>query len=118
MSKSHEAVAQGRAPLQMLPVPYTQSTSIPSATFRDRVLRQTGSLRTLNGISQAKLLPSSKISISHTSVKGVTRTLTRTPANPGVTAHAESKAVRKKMSVCLTLQSSLPRISTAAELKN
>lgn len=42
-SRSQKAVDQGRAPLQMLPIPYPRSTSIPSAALRDRVLRQTGS---------------------------------------------------------------------------
>ena len=102
----------------VLPVPYTWSTSIPSAAFRERVLRQTGSPCTSNGISQAKLLPSSKISISPNSVKGITRTLTQTPANPGITAYTESKAVCEKVSVCFALQLLLPQISTVAELKN
>lgn len=92
---------QGRVSLQMLPIPYTWSTGIPSAAFRKQVLKQTGSPCTLNSISQDKFLPSSKISISHNSVKGITRTLTQAPANPGITAHIKSKVVHEKLSVCL-----------------
>lgn len=100
-SKSQKDVDKGKASLQMLSAPHPQSTSIPRAAFTEQVLRQTGSLCTPNGIAQAKLLPSSRISISHNSVKGITMTPTQTPATPGVSRHTESKAVCKKASTLL-----------------
>lgn len=99
--KSQKDVDKGRTPLQMLSIPYSQSTSMPSAAFTEQVLRQTESLCTPNGTSQAKLLPSSKISIPHNSVKGITRIRTQTPTTPDVSVHMENKAPCKKASTLL-----------------
>lgn len=100
-SKNQNNIDQGRAFLQMLPIPYCCSTSIPSTAHREQVLRQTGPQYTPTGISQAKM--SLKISISHNSEQGIIRALTQTPANPGITVHTESKALCEKVSAHFAL---------------